>query len=406
MSDTKRGNAEFLILGPDGELGYGAIGGPQLRRLLLLFWLPTGLLLFFAFGVATVAVWLAALYVAFQLARLIGTPALVKYSTSRALKIFGAASAAFLVVHWLLGALLGSNMMYVDGLYVLGILGVFGKGAAPLCAAPPKEKMRANPATLAELQEFCKEIATAQAALRGPSLPIFDETAPELVSAWLARDATRIAELLQEGNDLTEAHWKEAIIFYNEMVANVDRARWSVLISLGHAQQRLTPYNLDNNLLDLRNSKYAHMTFKRAVPYHASVKSIDMMTSAFWRGAGNAMGRGITGQVPAAFVLAAVSATVIAGLTYYSRLLRRLKDVEGQLKANAVAARGDFGMIASLLETRVGPQLRAMVDVIERLEQGTESLPSEPSDAAREQALRLSLAVREGCKLVGTLAGN
>lgn len=404
-TNASDGLAEYIEIGPDGDFGIGPIDGARFRKLLLLIWLPSIVLLFFSFSWVTAGICLLALIVSHNLSRITGTPEVVDGTTWRCIGAFAAASAALFFISLVMPNSSNLLLAAIGGLYLgFVLIGLSVDWLPAWRSAPVVNALYQPEVTPTELRALCIELDKVQMEMR--QLPVFDEHEPELVTAWYARDASRIAELLQEGNRTTEEAWKDGATYYNEAVSNVERGRkklWRLLIL---TETKLQSLHIDPRSIDIERSKYAHFTIGQAIPKNLRRKKIDARQSTFMRGAGNVAARGIVGNVPPLVALAVVSAAFVARQISESRTLRRLKDAEGQLKVNAQAAQGDLVLIATVLQTRIRPQLEAMADVIERLEGGLNTLRGTSGNMETAQAQDLAFALLEGKKLVSIMAGN
>lgn len=396
--------------GPEGELGIGSINWPRFRQLLLMFGLPSVLLLYFDFGWATFFILCGSIFALTRLARFEGTPSLVETFTVHWGTLFAVAAGGLLVLQYLYDNVGGTLFGFAYGFGTLAFIYQVGTHDSKKLLAwePPGSKLPPPDASLDDLKAMREEIGWGQSSLL--SLPVFDDKRPELVDAWEKRDPPRIAHLLQEGNLETQESWKRASATLNRALSYTDRARHKLNGLLTQTEQRLAPFNINYQSIEVERSKQAHVEITAAIPKSLTVKRINAQNTAFIQGGSRAVAQGAFGQLPPLAAIAAVGISVVAHYAYKSRTLRRLKDAQGQLLVNAQAARGDFTTLDSVFATRLIPQFDGMIDVASRLENGLADLQPDAVDATsqsqRDKALQLAFALIEGKKLVSTTAGD
>jgi hypothetical protein len=302
----------------------------------------------------------------------------------------------------------------VSGAYGIGAVAyafataIYYDGKRLLTWEPPSSKAPPPDVSLDDLKAMREEIGWGQTSLA--SLPVFDDKRPELVDAWEKRDPPRIAHLLQQGNLETQESWKRASATLNRALSYTDRARHKLNGLLAQTEQRLAPFNINYQSIEVERSKQAHVEMTAAIPKSLTVKRINAQNMAFIQGGGRAVAQGAFGQLPPLAAVAAIGISVIAHYAYKSRTLRRLKEAQGQLLVNSQAARGDFTTLDSVFTTRLIPQFDGMISVVTLLESGLADLKPETVDAndpgQRDKALQLAFALIEGKKLVSTMAGD
>ena len=110
----------------------------------------------------------------------------------------------------------------------------------------------------------------------------------------------------------------------------------------------------------------------------------------------------------AAAAFAAFSLVMMA--VNHSKLLRQLKELEGQLIGQAEAVRGDITLIESELRLRLVPQFDGLTALFNRLREGVSELSAAEAQVGRgkaqAEAFHLACAVREAHYLLEMKAGN
>lgn len=398
--------------GPDGELGIGAFNWERFRQSMAMLWLPS-LVLFFIVGFnwATFLISFGSIFLASRLARFEGTAKLLHDMTMHWSGLFIAASLGLLVLRYLANSFDNglTNVAYGLGAVAYTFATTIYYDRKRLLGwEPPSSKLPPPDTSLDDLKAMREEIGWSQTSLA--SLPVFDEKRPELVAAWDQRDPPRIAHLLQAGNLETQESWKRASATLNRALSYTDRARHKLNGLLTQTEQRLAPFNINYQSIEVERSKQAHVEITAAIPKSLTVKRINAQNTAFIQGGSRAVAQGAFGQLPPLAAVAAIGISVVAHYAYKSRTLRRLKDAQGQLLVNAQAARGDFTTLDSIFATRLIPQFDGMISVAMRLESGLADLKPETMDssdpAQRDKALQLAFALIEGKKLVSTTAGD
>lgn len=245
-------------------------------------------------------------------------------------------------------------------------------------------------------------------ALKGPllrelaKLKVFDADTAELAEAWERKRLSQIEELLKAGDALTRENWQRGIAIFNTGIACVDRARELTQETVARSEATLAPFDIDFARIKPRKSKIV----AGYAPY-ATRKTFLLEKIDYGRSTGLLLGRMATGQTPWPVALIAVIGVGIWHLASRSKALRQLKEMEGKLILNAQAATGDFAVFRTLLKTRIVPQLKAVLDVMDDLEAGIAALEADADASdARKQAHKLARALIESRQLLETMAGN
>lgn len=411
-SRDERNGAPVWKHGPDGELGVGELNWAKLRQLMLVMWLPAAVLMFFSFNWATFLIFCGAIPVSVRLARLEGTPLMVEGATTHwgvlfavaASGLFGARLLATNVETGLTNmayalvalAFIYATVIHFDAKKLLNWETVKGKTVV------------APETSIADLKAMRDGIESSRVSLA--SLPVFDDKKPELLKAWEDRNPQLISHLLQGANLQTQESWSRANSIFNRAQFYVDRARVKLNGLLPLMEQRLAPYNLNYQAIEVERSKLGHLEMSAAIPENLTVKRIDAQNTAFIQGGSKAVMDSAFGRLPPLVAVAFVGIVVAAHFIYKTRTLRRLKDAEGQLVINATAVRGDCTTVDSIFTTRLLPQFDGMIDVVARLEVGLADLQADgvdtTSEAQRAKALQMAFALVDGRRLVATAGGN
>ncbi len=419
MDDSRNPTLTEWKLGPHGELGLVPIQWPRLRSFLFRISLPLFVLMLGDPSWAVAAITICSVFILIQFSRLEGTDALVKGALSHWGRILGGASVTLYALYHLYLAFPNSTLepLYHVGLwgYAFGVY-FFVSERLLLTWEPYVHALATPEVSISELNAAHEEFINAKEALR--SLPVFDDRDAELLQAWQARDTMGIAAILQKGNLLTQQAWRDATVFHNDAVALTDRARNKLNRLLLLSQKRLAYFQIDYATLEVERSKLAHLTLTRAIPKRLSSSRVNAQHGAFLHGYSRIVVQGAVGAISPAEIVVGLGITFVMQKIIVSRMLRRLKDIEGKLKYNAHTAQGDFSIISAVFETRIIPQLEQISSLVVRLEEGLLALPREPEPSAplsaggiedpleKENALRLAFAMIEGRKLVGMMAGN
>lgn len=386
------------------ELRVGRIDGARFRQQLLRLCLPGLVLVAISRGnprvfIPSVLIGFCSIFLAFRLSRIHGDEKSVAHVVRGSTILFVLCSAVILLMGQTSDV---DAILTVFLLYLVGFTCVLTarRMAGPVArAAPP-------PISITELRSMQQEIVRSGASLE--SLLVFDESQSALQQAWKAGDPSRVAPLLEEGNRQTQNSWRRAVAVHNRAVDCTDRARERLNHLLVQVQQRISVFNLDLDAIELERSKRGYVSFAQAIPLRLTERRIALRNRSFSQGASQAALRIGRAGHPLAGLLAA-GAVLAAQYAYSSKILRELKDVEGQLIVDAEAARGDFAMVRSVLTTRIIPNFQRMLELITQLEAGLGELRGHVNidePAVREKAMRLAFAMIEGRRLVATMAGD
>ena len=256
-----------------------------------------------------------------------------------------------------------------------------------------------------------EQLSNMQAMMRAnfdrlATLCPFDAERPELIKAWKDSNTRYLEHLLQEGDKLTRAAWDDAIGIFNAAKDNVDVARGGLQQSVTAAEAALAAYTIDEASIVVERSGTLEgaMNAARLAP-----KTLTQQLR-FDRGTTVAMTKVATGNLPwqAAAAFAAFSLVMMA--VNHSKLLRQLKELEGQLIGQAEAVRGDITLIESELRLRLVPQFDGLTALFNRLREGVSELSAAEAQVGRgkaqAEAFHLACAVREAHYLLEMKAGN
>lgn len=411
MTKTSDGPLPIWTHGPKGTLSVGEVNTTRLWRSMSLLVGSSVVLIYLAQNTAAADILCGAIFLSVRLARFDGNTILVDERTSQWTGLFAIASVLLLVVHAVAGY---SGNGFIEVLSSLAMAAFFFVFVIYLTAARlinldlERGKSAIADVSIDDLRAMREEIEAGRASFS--SLPMFDTKEPALVDAWTKRDPQLIAALLQEGNLATQEGWSRVNTVFNRAQTYIDRARQKLSKLLVSAEQRLRPFNLNYDALEIEGSKLGYLEMSAAVPKSLTAKRINAQNTAFIQGGSRAVAQGFTGNVHPLAAVAMVGVSIAAHFIYKSRTLRRLKDAEGQLTVNAQAVCGDRDMVNSVLVTRLLPQFDGMIDVISRLEDGMADLQPDTVDASstaqRDKATKMAFALIEGRKLVATAGGN
>ena len=256
-----------------------------------------------------------------------------------------------------------------------------------------------------------EQLADMQARMRADfdrlaTLTPFDTGQPELIKAWKDSNTRYLEHLMQEGDKLTRAAWDDAIGIFNAAKDNVDLARGGLRQSVTEAEAALTAYTIDE----------ASIVVERSGTLEGAMNAARLAPKTFTqqlrldRGTTVAMTKLATGNLPwqaaAAF---AVFSLVMMGVNH-SKLMRQLKELEGQIVGQAEAVRGDITLIESELRLRLIPQFDGLSALLQRLREGVSQLSEAEAKVgrgnAKAEAFHLACAVREAHYLLEMKAGN
>lgn len=365
----------------------------------------------FLFGYGTFLMVIAAIGQAHRLARLEGTPSAVEATNGHVLGQFYLHFAGVVLLKLLVGWTENS-----EGAHSLALLIYFGFSTyaagrfmfhlrrAKLWKAPRERHGKVTPAPMAteELRRQRTIIVANLAMMR--EFPVFDADNPEVVEGWEKKFTGRLERLMQQGDAQTRLSWQQAVGVFNHASQSVDAARLNMKRTLAQAEAALTKYAIDPSAPDTIASRPA----SGEAPIAAIKRDLGQKLN-YTQGVGNAMQQVVRGQMPWQFAAVAAAVSVVMLFINESKLLRQLKEMEGQLVVDASAARGDMTMVESVINTRLLPQLDGLIAatvVLENEVAGVREAEVDGSPAARERALRLSFSVAEGKQLLETLAGD
>jgi hypothetical protein len=241
---------------------------------------------------------------------------------------------------------------------------------------------------------------------RLPSLAFFDRHSPALKQAWEKRTTGTIEELLRAGDAQNRESWAAAGLAYNQAAAAVALAQECLDQTLTRAEPVLARYGIDYRSLEVPQQRVLSGDAKiLAVQQHWSQK---LNYSA---GAGQVLGRAAAGSASwQSAVVAVVVASVMTAIND-SKLLRQLRDLEGEVATMGEAMQRDAKQICTAIETRLLPQFDWIVQVIDQIDEHHSAVLIAEEKGAEialgsEGALRLGFAVAEGKMLIAKKAGD
>jgi len=283
-------------------------------------------------------------------------------------------------------------------LLVLYFLMRGGSSTVAIVAAKPA------PISLFDLHARRGAMTTALSELS--SLQFFDAEDAALVEAWEKKQTGQIEELLRAGDTLNRESWRMAGVSYNHAAAAVDFGRKGLEQILGKAEPLLVQYGVDYRTYKVTPSEVLTGDAKIVQLQLHWGQKLNYTTPAA-QAAGRAAAGSGSWQVALVMGIAAMAMAAIND----SKLLRQLKEMEGEIEAMAEAMQGDVREICVVIQTRLLPQFDWIVRLFGQIEQSLQTLGSVEAGATddaltHEQVVRLGMAVAEGKMLLTTKAGN
>ena len=237
-------------------------------------------------------------------------------------------------------------------------------------------------------------------------LPIFDADATDLQHAWKKTETGIIEKLLNDGDALTRKSWDDAIGIFNVAKNGIDHARDWLGYFVARSERVLAAYKID----------YAAIPVAQSGTLEGEMKVVYLPPKDFMqrlnytRGTGMAVAKAFTSNGSWQVALAAVAFSAVIAAVNHSKILRQLKELEGQLKEQATAVRGDIQLIAGELSTRMIPQFEGLLALISRFDDEIKSLRDAEGEtdsvAADAKAFQLACTMREAQYLLQMKAGN
>lgn len=237
------------------------------------------------------------------------------------------------------------------------------------------------------------------------ALPVFEQSAGDLRDAWAINNIAKIEAALKAGDALTRESSQKAAESFNRVVSYVDVARGALRYFVERSQTALAPFNIDYASITPDKSK----TLASFAPV-AKVKRRLYEHLDFTLFGGKMAMEALSKGAPWYVAVAVAGTGLILNEINKSKMLRKLKELEGKLVVAAGAARDSFENTRTLLLTRVIPQYEALLDVIARLESGLAALQPDDQVAtdteARERAFWLACALVEGKHYLQMMGGD
>jgi len=259
----------------------------------------------------------------------------------------------------------------------------------------------------ATLQERHQRLLDRCAKLEDAEERTFRADDLALVAAWEKKNTDLIERLLKAGDGLNRETWDETISAFNAAKDEIDFARGRLRALVKDAETALAAYEIDydNLIIDRSGILEGRMAQAQLAPKTFTQK-LDLS-----RGTGMAISKAIAGNGSWQAAAAAVVFSGIMMAVNHQKLLRQLRDLEGQVKTQAEAVRGDVGLIKSELAHRMLPQLDGLMNLIRRLEVELIGLHDaengdDTSEAAKAKAFELACSFREAQYLLEMKAGD
>ncbi len=246
-------------------------------------------------------------------------------------------------------------------------------------------------------------LQTGQNRLLAPL--VFDADDAALAVAWSQRNTAEIERRLHAGDALNRNTWQEAIDLFNAARDDIDVARGRLRQLVREAETALTDYIIDEAALTIDRSLAMEGQMVRAeLPAGGFLQKLD-----YGRGVGMAAARLVTGNGPWQLSAAALVFSGVMLAINHQQRLRQLKELEGQIKAQAQAARSDARLIGDMLFQRMLPQFDGLLAVIARLETDLQALrlaETAHTDEPKARAFQLACTFHQAQYLLEMKAGN
>ncbi|OXE36093.1 MAG: hypothetical protein CGW95_09780 [Phenylobacterium zucineum] len=238
------------------------------------------------------------------------------------------------------------------------------------------------------------------------TLEPFNTERVDLAGAWYETNVRQLEQLLDEGDRQTRKAWKESIKIFNAAKENVDTARGGVRVSVTEAEAALAAYTINEASIVIERSG----TLQGAMVAAQLAPKTFIQQLRFDRGVPLAMTKFTTGNMPWQVAAAFAAGSLVMMAVNHSKLMRQLKELEGQLIEQSEAVRGDIRLIESELRLRLIPQFDGLTALLDRLRKGVLELSAAEATVgrgnAKPEAFNLACAVREANYLLEMKAGN
>jgi hypothetical protein len=237
------------------------------------------------------------------------------------------------------------------------------------------------------------------------SLKAFDIDIPDLADAFAARDTVKIESLLNGGVSQNRTSWDRGLAIFNRASSNVDLARGNLRHALRQSEDAIAQYEIDLSTIDIQKSRELGGWIAEA---SLAPQTLGQKLS-YQQATSQALTKVVTGQAPWQMGAAVVAVQIIMHYVNQSKLMRQLKDFEGDVGRQSVAARADLDQMAILIQTRLMPQFDRIATVIAALQTGIGILRAAERRGAPDQratAFRLACAIVEARQLLATTAGD
>ena len=256
-----------------------------------------------------------------------------------------------------------------------------------------------------QAQKNRTELSESLSSLYEVELFRFDNEA--LQTAWEKRDTSTIEALLRHGDGQNRAAWQKAFTVVNTGSRYVDLARGNLARTIKNGERIVTAYGLNTQKIDLKQTPNIKGFASLIIPK----RQMSINSARFGNAVGGVLARGATGNIPWQAALAVTVATAIGALVYNQRALRKLKEIEGQLRAQEADFAGDLDLFRNILATRITPQLDEILRLTQTIDSYISALPIRPnleqrSASATELALKLAFAVKEASYFLQMTAGD
>jgi hypothetical protein len=225
---------------------------------------------------------------------------------------------------------------------------------------------------------------------------------PEVDDAWRHENTREIAQILEAAHEQTIFQWAEINWLFNRALSQFDIARMALKRQIRDAKEGLEGFTIDPQLLQNEEGKKAHLEVWDALPASLAPERIIARYGGFLRAGGRVAFNAGSGETSLLAAILLLTTLAIAQRIYTSRILRRLREVEGQILLNESALKHDCAMFRTIIKTRLLPRIQAMEQVAEEIRDADFGLTihyTDPVEIVNVHKTRLAIALLEGKRL-------
>lgn len=220
-------------------------------------------------------------------------------------------------------------------------------------------------------------------------------TQDKLAAAHEAKNHLEISRILDSLNEQSRTLMVATVSCLNRGIQFRERANLNLQAQalrsamrmrlLSSEQQAKVALNADK--VALVTSKYLHAEMGRILPPKLTETGIGKYHANAGAAVGRTVAQGLLGKLPPILAILGVATTLILDQVYKSRLLRQLKDAEGEVFQTWHSAVGDRNTIIALVETRYVPDLELIANLCGQLSS------QKPSEFGADEAKLTSYAI-------------